>query len=307
MGGRYRLLVYLIAFAGASLIALGALGLADLRTLLLVAGLTALFTGMVLRFEATGQYWYRGLLSLVIVITVIIFAILPFTGGEDGLAELTDIASILPDVPDWQLVLVALFGGFALMSIDELERDTNGRRSFAPDIAFGLLLSFAFYWLVLYALGDTDPASATGIAGAILGDTAIHYIIVILFFAVLSYVVRSFFESFLVGGAAVQAGKGRLYTGSLRRFVRILIGFLPLLGFLGTVLGIMNALGGLPALFANDDSGISDLSGALTQSLSSISLAFETTMLGLVASMIASLLLSYVEKRERDQDIAEEV
>lgn len=83
-----------------------------------------------------------------------------------------------------------------------------------------------------------------------------------------------------------------------RRFIRTIITFLPLLGFLGTVLGITQALSSLPLTFSNVTAEAPEFSRGLASSLSGIAVAFETTLLGLIANIVASLAMAYLEKRE---------
>jgi hypothetical protein len=71
------------------------------------------------------------------------------------------------------------------------------------------------------------------------------------------------------------------------RVLRALIGLLPLLGFTGTILGIMGALSSLPDIFA--DSGSVD---ALPALLTGLGTAFETTLIGLVLAIAASFILT---------------
>lgn len=61
---------------------------------------------------------------------------------------------------------------------------------------------------------------------------------------------------------------------------------LPLLGFAGTVWGIMVALGALPAIFATEIPS----SEALQNLLGGLGTAFETTLLGLAAAVIAAVV-----------------
>lgn len=82
-----------------------------------------------------------------------------------------------------------------------------------------------------------------------------------------------------------------------RRYVRNLVSSLPLIGFTGTVLGIMAALAEMPAVL-DSVSGPGGLSTALTGTLGGLATAFQTTLLGLVGSLIASILLAGLERAE---------
>jgi hypothetical protein len=79
-----------------------------------------------------------------------------------------------------------------------------------------------------------------------------------------------------------------------RRFMRGLIPFLPLLGFLGTVIGLSIALAELPHGLGTGEHQGFDIGG----SLAGLAVKFETTLLGLLGSMIAALALGLLEKSE---------
>lgn len=93
-------------------------------------------------------------------------------------------------------------------------------------------------------------------------------------------------------GAALLAGLvlvalGRSLTPRHERFLRAMIGLLPLLGFTGTILGIMQALSALPDVFAEDGAP-----EALPGLLSGLGTAFETTLIGLVLAILAGFGLT---------------
>jgi biopolymer transport protein ExbB/TolQ len=71
---------------------------------------------------------------------------------------------------------------------------------------------------------------------------------------------------------------------------------LPLLGFLGTVIGLAVAISELPHGVTEGTGQALDISA----SLAGLAVKFETTLLGLIASMISSLSLSFLEKREAE-------
>lgn len=68
---------------------------------------------------------------------------------------------------------------------------------------------------------------------------------------------------------------------------------LPLLGFIGTVLGLSEAIGGLGGVF----DGTSDRDAALTGVLSDLRFAFDTTLAGLVLVLPVMALYSLVQIR----------
>ncbi|WP_294641424.1 MotA/TolQ/ExbB proton channel family protein [uncultured Aureimonas sp.] len=82
---------------------------------------------------------------------------------------------------------------------------------------------------------------------------------------------------------------------STRRYLRALLAFLPLLGFVGTVIGLAVAIGSLGGDGGSErPGGVADI-GA---SLAGLSIQFETTLLGLLGGLVASLVLAAIERRE---------
>lgn len=81
-----------------------------------------------------------------------------------------------------------------------------------------------------------------------------------------------------------------LFHDASRQFLRRLLGLLPLLGFLGTVVGLAVAISGLPR----------GLSGTvdLTASLGGLAIKFETTFLGLTVYLVGSLLTNLLDRLE---------
>lgn len=75
------------------------------------------------------------------------------------------------------------------------------------------------------------------------------------------------------------------------QFVRIIVWAIPMLGFLGTVIGITQTLGGLD---------FTDGAAAVERLKSGLYVAFDTTALGLVLSVVAIFLQFPVEKLSRE-------
>jgi hypothetical protein len=86
------------------------------------------------------------------------------------------------------------------------------------------------------------------------------------------------------------------FQSASRQFVRALLPLLPLLGFLGTVIGLTTAIAELPRGLASGGDQAFDISPSLT----GLAVKFETTLLGLMASMISSFSLTFLEKREAE-------
>jgi hypothetical protein len=97
-------------------------------------------------------------------------------------------------------------------------------------------------------------------------------------------------------GAAAPSSALAGFHAASRRFIRGLIPFLPLLGFLGTVIGLSIALAELPHGLSSGQREGFDIGG----SLAGLAVKFETTLLGLLGSMVASLALGVLEKSETE-------
>ncbi len=79
--------------------------------------------------------------------------------------------------------------------------------------------------------------------------------------------------------------------GQSYSFIRVVIWAIPILGFLGTVMGITLAIGGLGG-------NLSDTETTLPKMISDLSFAFDTTALALSFSIILMFFQFYVEKLE---------
>ncbi len=79
--------------------------------------------------------------------------------------------------------------------------------------------------------------------------------------------------------------------GQSYSFIRVVIWAIPILGFLGTVMGITLAIGGLGG-------NLSDTETTLPKMISDLSFAFDTTALALSFSIVLMFFQFYVEKLE---------
>ncbi|MFZ0391086.1 MAG: MotA/TolQ/ExbB proton channel family protein, partial [Calditrichia bacterium] len=82
--------------------------------------------------------------------------------------------------------------------------------------------------------------------------------------------------------------------------VRIFIWAMPILGFIGTVLGIGLAIGDFSGFLTGDIEQVDVVKDQLSMVASGLSYAFDTTLLGLVGSLFAMLFASFVQKSEED-------
>ncbi len=79
--------------------------------------------------------------------------------------------------------------------------------------------------------------------------------------------------------------------------LRGLIWGIPVLGFIGTVLGLSMSIGSFGAIIA-EVSDLSEITGHLREVTAGLSTAFETTLQGLVAALTIQLLMASMRKKE---------
>lgn len=83
--------------------------------------------------------------------------------------------------------------------------------------------------------------------------------------------------------------------------VKVFLWAIPIMGFIGTVLGIGNAIGGFGAVFGAGEGGdMSQIKEPLLAVLGSMGVAFDTTLLALVFSIILSFPASGLQNEEDD-------
>ncbi len=84
------------------------------------------------------------------------------------------------------------------------------------------------------------------------------------------------------------------------RTVKLFIWAMPILGFVGTVLGISLAVGGFSSFLTSDLAidDVSQVTAELGNVASGLSFAFDTTLLGLLGGLVANVLLSAIQKRD---------
>ncbi len=94
-----------------------------------------------------------------------------------------------------------------------------------------------------------------------------------------------------------QADNDENYMESTYTGLRGLIWAIPVLGFIGTVLGLSAAVGGFGSVLAQG-AELAELRGALQGVTGGLAVAFETTLIGLVAAVCIQLLLTALKGRE---------
>lgn len=80
--------------------------------------------------------------------------------------------------------------------------------------------------------------------------------------------------------------------------LRIFIWAMPILGFIGTVLGIGLAVGDFSGFLTGDIENVDIVKKELSKITGGLSFAFDTTLLGLAASLVAMIATTFVQKSE---------
>lgn len=73
---------------------------------------------------------------------------------------------------------------------------------------------------------------------------------------------------------------------------------IPVLGFIGTVMGLSKAIGNFAGTLSADTGDINAIKANLTNVTSGLSVAFETTLIALVASLIVQLYFTRMQEKE---------
>lgn len=90
-------------------------------------------------------------------------------------------------------------------------------------------------------------------------------------------------------------------VGSSYSMVKVFLWAIPIMGFIGTVLGIGSAIGGFGAVFGAGEGGdMSEIKEPLLAVLASMGVAFDTTLLALVFSILLSFPASGLQNEEDD-------
>lgn len=103
-------------------------------------------------------------------------------------------------------------------------------------------------------------------------------------------------------GAVLQAESDAAYAEleSSYTLVRVFLWTIPILGFIGTVMGIGDAVGGFASFLGGGAQELDQIKDALTKVTSSLAVAFDTTLVALLLSVIVMVYLSHVEKKEKN-------
>ena len=89
------------------------------------------------------------------------------------------------------------------------------------------------------------------------------------------------------------------YTESTYTVAKGFIWAIPVMGFIGTVLGLSDAIGGFGTVLGEEFSP-EKLKDSLTGVTGGLAVAFETTLIALVAALIIQLILTFINNFEED-------
>lgn len=96
-----------------------------------------------------------------------------------------------------------------------------------------------------------------------------------------------------------QAEIDEQFSESTYTLIKGFIWAIPVLGFIGTVLGLSQAVGGFGAVIAAGAS-MDELKESLGGVTGGLAVAFETTLIALVAALFIQIFLTMLKKREED-------
>jgi biopolymer transport protein ExbB/TolQ len=96
-----------------------------------------------------------------------------------------------------------------------------------------------------------------------------------------------------------QAGQDESSLETTYSILRGFIWAIPVLGFIGTVVGLSDAIGGFSAVLGKSEE-ISEITSSLKGVTSGLSTAFETTLVALIAALVIQLLLTFLKKSEEE-------
>jgi hypothetical protein len=87
-------------------------------------------------------------------------------------------------------------------------------------------------------------------------------------------------------------------VGSSYNLIRGFIWAIPVLGFIGTVIGLGDAIGGFGAVIAAPDADIGEIKESLADVTSGLQTAFDTTLVGLLATIVLHFLTNFLKFNE---------
>jgi biopolymer transport protein ExbB/TolQ len=109
---------------------------------------------------------------------------------------------------------------------------------------------------------------------------------------------RSSQSSFQLERAAdADSDRYQLAVVNSYSLIKVLLWAIPILGFIGTVIGMSQAVGSFESVLGNADN-VDGLKAGLTRVTSGLGTAFDTTYLALVISVLLAIPINAIERRE---------
>jgi biopolymer transport protein ExbB/TolQ len=125
-------------------------------------------------------------------------------------------------------------------------------------------------------------------------------------FAVLNRIERALANLDNIGHTAdvaailkIQSENDESQVASSYGLVNGLMWAIPVLGFIGTVLGLSQAIGAFGVTLAQDGN-LEGIKGSLSLVTAGLSTAFDTTLVALVMALILQLIVSFLQAREAE-------
>jgi len=172
-------------------------------------------------------------------------------------------------------------------------------------LMIALLFTMLFYVLTV----STIEARQAGISGGsaawqafvelFYGQNGIYILIVAITFwgfgMALSIGLTATAERAAATGETVRTNFSAAIDSD-RRLLGTIVAVLPLLGFLGTIVGISSSMQTLEVTLSGAAMGSDELQSLLRESLGGLSLAFETTVLGIGSSAALLITAAFIDK-----------
>ena len=222
-----------------------------------------------------------------VVITAVVFALLVYALKAQGL--LSQVTAIMLERGPTQYIATGFFFWVLVMLWTKLRKLDFQQKAFQLPI-MPANPSFAL-----------SPETARHVLDRLheMVDSPSH-------FAVLNRVERALSNMDNIGHTTdvtaileVQAANDESQVAASYGMIQALVWAIPVLGFIGTVLGLGKAIGAFGVTLQQEGNfeGIKDSLTAVTGGLAT---AFDTTLLALVLALILQLLVSYVQSRESE-------
>ncbi len=98
---------------------------------------------------------------------------------------------------------------------------------------------------------------------------------------------------------AVQAQNDEDYMESSYAIIRGLIWAIPILGFIGTVIGLSSAIGDFGSVLSKSQD-VENIKNSLQSVTGGLSVAFDTTLIALIAALCIQLVMTGIKKKEEN-------